>query len=365
MAILRSELIGVKQDISDEFSLLNPYDVPLITAIGGISKSTVGNTTYDWLEDSMFPKFCTTNNGSAVASTDTSFTITNGADLRVDHIIQPVGSDELIKVTAVAGDVITITRSFAGTTAEGWTDGTIVKIKFIDTNEGANARNSRFRPQETHYNLTQIFDDSIEITGTAEAVSMQNIANVYETEKMKKMVELGWQLENAVIDGIRHAGLNRKMGGIRSRIVTNLTDGSTADITVDMLNSMVQDCKNKGGVKGGRYVFMVGDTQKRKMGDLFSSDIIIPQDSTIRGLVVDSIRTDFGTFGIMVNDNLRPDEVFFVDLNRLKIKPLQTRNWFHTYMGPVGDKITGTIVGEFTNQFKQEKAHARLFNLGM
>jgi hypothetical protein len=32
-------------------------------------------------------------------------------------------------------------------------------------------------------------------------------------------------------------------------------------------------------------------------------------------------------------------------------------------MGDQGDYVTGTLVGEYTLEFKQEKAHARIKNL--
>ena len=369
MVILKNDLVGVKQDISSDFMILNPYDIPLITAIGGISKQSAENTTHDWYEDVMFPKYGITNNGGPVSSSDTSVVVVDASDFRVGHIIQPAGSSELIVVTATntATNTLTITRAYAGTTAAGWADSAVLNIKFIHGLEGQNARDARFKPQNHLFNYTQIFDSTIEITGTAAAVSLQNVQNVFELQRWKEMKELGWQLENALIDGIRYTDGNtdRKMGGIRQRIVTNITNAATADVTLDLLNGLAQDVKNNGGLKGGRYVFMVGDAQKRKIGNLLASDITIPHADTMRGLIVDSIRTDFGTIGVMANDNLNADEIYLIDLQRIRVMPLNTRGWFFKYMGAVGDKTTGMIVGEYTSEFKQEKAHGRLYNLGV
>jgi hypothetical protein len=52
-----------------------------------------------------------------------------------------------------------------------------------------------------------------------------------------------------------------------------------------------------------------------------------------------------------------------VDTNRMAIRPLVGREFFHKYMGEVGDSTKGMLVGEYTLEFRQEKAHARIKNL--
>ena len=58
---------------------------------------------------------------------------------------------------------------------------------------------------------------------------------------------------------------------------------------------------------------------------------------------------------ILLNNNLAPDEVLIVDANRIEIKPLQGRDFAHTYMGAKGDYVEGQIVGEFTLKLEQKK----------
>ncbi|MNI98459.1 hypothetical protein D3C73_1573040 [compost metagenome] len=50
-------------------------------------------------------------------------------------------------------------------------------------------------------------------------------------------------------------------------------------------------------------------------------------------------------------------------MNRLKIHPMATREFGHTYLGLVGDSMKGQIVGEYTLMLEQEKAHGRLRGL--
>ena len=73
--------------------------------------------------------------------------------------------------------------------------------------------------------------------------------------------------------------------------------------------------------------------------------------------------SDFGQAEIVLNNNLKGDELFIFDANRTKIKPLKDRGFFHEYLGRKGDRFEGQIVGEYTLEFLQEKAHARIKGL--
>ncbi|WP_307189750.1 DUF5309 family protein [Geomicrobium sp. JCM 19037] len=72
--------------------------------------------------------------------------------------------------------------------------------------------------------------------------------------------------------------------------------------------------------------------------------------------------TDFGEFPVSINDNLAKGEVLFVDKNRMRIRPLQGREFSHEFLGKQGDYYKGMIVGEYTLEFVQEAAHARIKN---
>jgi len=361
--IYSSNLIGVKDSVVDEFLLLSHYMIPLLSILG--FGPEVGNTTHEWFEDEMFAKSDVVNNSAVVLVGATTFTVVDGSKFRVGHVVQPAGSDELMLITGISTNVLTVTRGYQGTTAAQFADSIVLHIEWIDGAEGNTARAARYKARTSVTNYTQILDETVEISGTAEAVLQYGIDSEYEKEKQKKLEELAWQLENALINGKKYSsGTNKKMGGIRNFITTNVTNGSSADITMAMVNSMVQDVVDTGGMKtGGRYAFMGHPTQKRMIGKLFDDDVVVPHQDTTRGLTVDALRTDNGTYPIIVNDNLRNNELMFIDLNRISVKALRTRNWAHTFMGKTGDKTTGMIVGEFTLQFEQEKAHSRLYGL--
>jgi len=358
MPIYTSELIGKKLSVVDEMLLLQPHVIPMISLLGFGPET--GNTNHEWNEDSMFGFQSVLAAG--MLSTG-GCTVADGSMFRIGHVIRI--DDEMCLVSNIATNVLTITRGYAGTTAATHDSGAQVEICFTEGVEGANARAARYKQRVNKFNYTQIFDDTVEVTGTAQAIDQYGMDNLIETEKQKKVIELSLQLEKALINGQRYrAGNTSQMGGLRYWLTSNVSNGSGNDISSRILNDMVQSVIDAGGfATGGNYKFVSSTMQKRKISTLNDGKLVIPRSDNVTGVNVNQILTDFGQFDVVTNANLRPDELYFIDINRMTVKPLKGRNWFFTYMGPSGDKTTGTLVGEFTFELLQQEAHARAFNL--
>ncbi|MFZ7945667.1 SU10 major capsid protein [Neobacillus sp. 19] len=353
-------LIGKKQSVVDEILLLNGHQTPLLSLLG--FGEAVTQTTHQWFEDEMFADESTVAGAKLVS--DTAIVVADAEPFRVGHVVK-IG-EELLLVTAVnAGTkTLTVTRGYAGTTAAAISDGAKIEVQFVEGQEGSDARGARFKARVAKSNKTQIFDDSIEISGTAQAVTQYGINDLYEYEKQKKQLELALQLEKALINGIQYEnGQIRQMKGIRQFIATNVDNVSGA-LTMDAVNNLAQKIYEAGGfATGGDYKVIVGAKQKRKLSALDTNKVQIARGENSRGEVVDKLINDFGEFEIALNNNLAADELLFVDANRMAIRPLVGREFFHKFMGEKGDYTTGMLVGEYTLEFKQEKAHGRLKGL--
>lgn len=356
--ILSGELIGKRESVQDQLLLLNPHQTPMLAMLGFAKPAT--QVEHIWFEDSMFP-FETTVASAALIDA-TTIVVADTTPFRVNQVVK-VG-DELILVNAVdtVKKELTVTRGYAETTAAAIAEGAKIEVQFVEGSEGADARAGRYIPRVRKSNITQIFDETIEITGTATAVNNYGIDDLYEYEKQKRQLELALQLEKAVIGGIKYeSGLVRQMAGIKSFIETNVTDLNGADLTWDGIGDALQKIYEKGGFKnGGRYEIIVPAKQKRVIGK-FNSDLVrVNQGEVKRGTVVNFLTTDFGEFPVSINDNLDSDELLIIDKNRVAIRPLKGREFAHEYLGKKGDYLQGMVVGEYTLEFLQEAAHARI-----
>lgn len=180
-------------------------------------------------------------------------------------------------------------------------------------------------------------------------------------------LELALQLEKAAINGIKYEstdGIVRQMEGMRQFIQTNVIDAQNGALTDEKINDAMQKIYERGGfTTGGIFKIMVGAKQKRAISNFDKSKINLTRADNGRGQVVDHFVSDFGQAEIVLNNNLKGDELFIFDANRTKIKPLKDRGFFHEYLGRKGDRFEGQIVGEYTLEFLQEKAHARIKGL--
>jgi hypothetical protein len=358
--VYNASLIGKKESVVDEILLLNPHQTPLLNALG--FSEAVTAVEHVWFEDEMFPDETVTTASALIDAT--AIVVADVTPFRVGSVIK-IG-EEFLYVSAInpGTKTLTVTRGYAGTTAAAVSNAAKVEFLFDEGTEGADARAARYKARVRKSNLTQIFTDSIEISGTAQAVAQYGIDNLYEYEKQKKQLELALQLEKALINGVSYEnGQVRQMKGLRQFITTNVTNVGGA-VTLAAINTLAQSVYDAGGFKqAGDYKIMVAAKQKIALSGTDSNKITLTRGENTRGQVVDKIVTDFGEFEVVLNQNLASDELFLFDSNRAKIRPLITREFAHTYLGTKGDYTTGQIIGEYTLELEQEKAHGRLKGL--
>lgn len=363
MTIYSAELIGKKESVVDELLLLNPTQTPMLNLLG--FSEPVTSTTHAWYEDEMFATKTTVTAAAAVGAT--VLKVASVEPFR-ERTIAEIGDEYvLVQSVNIVDKEITVVRGYQGTTAAAITANASIEVLYGDGLEGADARDSRFKARTKFDNVTQIFEDTVSVTGTAGAVAQYGIGErgLYDYEKAKVQLALALQLEKAIIGGRKHdTGNTRTMQGIRNFINTNVT-AAGGPVTKTILDDAAQKIYDIGGFAQGSagYTFVVPALQKRAISDFMNTHIRLTQQENARGQVVSHIVNDFGTFEVVLNNNLKSDEILFIDSNRIKVRPLGGREFSHTYLGVTGDYQSGIIVGEYTLEFQQEKAHARIKGL--
>lgn len=360
-SIHSNQLVGTKESVVDEVLLLNPNSTPLISLVG--FGEPVTNTIHAWYEDEVF---AVKTNITAAAAVDATVLAVASVEPFVVNSVALI-DEEHVLVTAIdkATSKITVQRGYADTTSAAIVKGAEIEFLFNVMAEGSDITDARYKPRTRQENYTQIFMETVEVTGTAQSVAQYGVDNLYNTEKVKKELEVALQLEKSLINGVKlDNGQIRHMGGLRQFIKTNVKDAAGQAVTITMLIDLIQAAFEKGGLAGGgEHVFIVPAWQKRAISDLQGDKLRITQAENTRGQVVDYVVTDFGRFRIVMNDNVKSNEIFFVDINRMKIRPLNDRGFHHIPAAILGDRAQGFVVGEYTLEFKQEAAHGRIKNL--
>ena len=107
-------------DMSNDIALLEPTDAPLtvFSKRAGQSESCF-NPEYSWLEDVLAPKVVTADTaGYASGATTVNVVAGDGKKFNTYDLVKIPSTGEIMLVTAIATDALTVTRAF-GTTAAG------------------------------------------------------------------------------------------------------------------------------------------------------------------------------------------------------------------------------------------------------
>ena len=357
-----SDSIG--EDVSPIVTIISPLETPLLSYLGNPLYPAT-NTKHEFLTASA--NAFTDPLAEDLDNSETGIDVTDGTKFVAGMIIQI--DDELMIVASVATNTLTVsTRPYGSSTAATHSTGATVTIVGWPALEGADAAASRNTSRTRAYNYTQIFAETVDVSGTEIAVNQIGVANEYEWQKQLRTAELLRQLELAVMRSSLPAAtpqgsssVRRTMKGIQYTFSTNSDNASSATLTKDILDGYIRDAWT-GGARGMNLI-VANAFQKSKIdGFLTSARRYGPMDQSIKTLV-DVYHTSFGHMDVMLNHNVPNDEVWMLDTSLIKVLPLQGRSFQHVALGKTGDAQRGQIVGEYTLEMKNEAGHARVYGL--
>jgi len=324
------------------------------------------NTLHEWLEDELAPNTIVASSAVASAATDTPMGVVGGKAgyLQVGAVLRQPVTGEYFTVSIIAGNTITLTRGFGGTTATSFNAGQSLTVIANASLEGADVTQDSSTLRLRKNNIVQLFKEDIIVSGTQEAVSLHGgIDDEYEYQKMKKITEAVRNLEKAVIMGVSSgntigsATALRTMAGIRALITTNVRSvGPT--LTESWLGTAIQDAWSQGGTDVD--MILCGVAHKRII-DQFNSTrkLLANTDRALRN-VVSQYESTFGMMTIMLSRWLPDSEALVLASKRIQIVPLQRRSFRSVDVLSQGDSKKGMVLGEYTVVLRNEAGHARL-----
>jgi len=364
----------IVEDISDIVGIISPAETPLLDALGNPMREAK-STYHEWLEDSLIPNKDTINDSTISAPTsETSFDVANGSRFRIGDQIQVSGSEELMLVTGISGNTLTVVRGYAGTTPEAIANSQVIYILGNAALEGDDKPAARFTNRVRRGNYTQIFTAGVEVSGTNIAASHLGISDEMDYQKVERLRELIRDLENTVINGGQpaanpqgSASVRRSMKGIIQSISTNIfrtgASGFPTGTSLDeaKINYVLRKIwENSCGTVD---LIVVGGYQKRKINSFLTAGRSFGPADTAYTDMVSVYESDFGVCRIITSRWVPQDAVLFLDSSRVSVLPLAGRSFHFKPLASSGDYECGQIIGEYTLEFKNEAAHGIIRDL--
>ncbi len=214
-------------DMADSIYLLQPEDNPFQALLRKISKRSAKNPEYSWLEDEQVP--WTDVAAAAWLVGATTITMTNGGYFAAGDIIKVFRTAEVMRVTSVAVNVITVVRGWGGTTAVAGNIGDVIIILGPAIAEGQPVGAARMTKKVKKRNYTQIFRHPVKVTKTLEASALYGTPSERAFQRRKIAFQHLTAIERALWFGVANEDVSaadapiRSTGGVTSFVVTNKT----------------------------------------------------------------------------------------------------------------------------------------------
>jgi Family of unknown function (DUF5309) len=373
-----ADLSELVEDVSDIISIVSPFETPLLDHLGDPQRSS-SSTVHEWLEDSLLPN--TDSIQDPVISsplTETTFTVGNGERFRVGDQVHVIGSSEVMLVTGVSVDDLTVVRGYGGTTAESLVDDTTIRILGNAALEGDDAPDARFNCRVRRTNYTQIFTSSVEVSGSQMAAKQVGLSDELDYQKQERLRELIRDLENCVINGVAataspqgDASTRRTMKGIIPFLQTNIFGngvsgfpaGAAGDLlTEEQINTALRTVWEHSS--GSIDTILVGGYQKRRINSFISGSRGYDAATTRFRDLVSTYESDFGVCRVVLSRWVPSDAVLLLDSSRIDVLPLTGRSFGFKKLASTGDSESGQVIGEYTVELRNEQGHGIIRGLG-
>lgn len=363
------DLVGVREDLSDVVSAILLGDNSLLARIGIGGEAT--SVKHEWLERSL--NAITVTAGEALTNSDTTFDLAtgHGSRVRIGTLLRDTaqGKTEVIQVTAVSTDQLTIVRGYGSTSGEAHDNATTFRIIGRPKQSGEDMSADQSTARTRRYNNCQIFEAGLTIAGDAEAVLKAGVASEVALQGADRMMELVRELDNAIIHGIINESaasdsVYRTMGGLIEYLtLSNGNSNNTSEaISEQTINAMYKQAYDDGG---NPNLLVCNQAQMRQISTFNADKIRVAPGAGIAGTYVTKYMTDLGQELEILLDRWVPDDtVLLLDTTRLMVMPMSGRSFGMKVIAPTGDAEKRQIIGDYTMEVRNPlEAHAIHTNL--
>ncbi|SNY84103.1 hypothetical protein SAMN04244553_3595 [Nocardia amikacinitolerans] len=200
--------------------------------------------------------------------------------------------------------------------------------------EGAAAPTASGVSRSNVSNVVEIHQEAIEVSYTKQsAVGLHGGINNEETNPVRdelahqinlKLRKIAVDIEKSFLSGVYAKPANnatpRTTRGILTAITTNVfaNGGTGRALTKAIIDNALKDMFTNGAtLNQASTVLMVGPAQKIALSNLYAAATLNQPTQTrnIGGVSIDTLVTDFGTFGVMVNRWFPAGQVGIIDLS--------------------------------------------------
>ena len=356
-------------DLSNELAeIIRRDNIAFISRVGISGEAT--ETTHSWMEDLLNPNTAT-ESGVGIDASVTTVSVSTGQGVRfkVGTLFRDaaIGKTEVMQVTVIATDTLTIVRGYGSTIGETHAVSFVMNIIAHPAQESQDPPADESKARTKVSNYTQIFQRGIQVSHTMRSVLQAGVADEFTFQIARRMLEIERELDSSVVLGIKSADVGsdisyRSMGGLVE--FTSQSDGNTnttvENITPTVINAMVKQIWDDGGSPN---FILVGGALKQKISAFDQANRRSTYGSTIAGYVVDKFLSDLGfSLEVIVDPWMPADTAIVGDLNKIRVMPLRNDAMRAEELARTGRSWKAQVTGQYTCEIRNAKESFALHN---
>ena len=370
--------VRVVPEVSDQILMYLPEATPLLTLTGKMrEKRVVFNPTFQWLEKDQYPRVTTA--ATAQDDDDTTVDVAAGTGSRyaANYLLKNLTTGEVILVTTVSTDTLTITRGIGGNAAP-ITIGD--KLLFIGTayEDGADIGTLKSIQEFNLFNYTQIFRTPFGFTGRDLVVELFG-GRDKTTETKAATIEHKKSIEYGMFFGRRNlsTGTHQRTmtGGLDYFIATNAWNVAGTPLNERTFNEFLEQGM-KWGLGGnmskgaGKKYLLASSRWLTEINDWAGKKLQYRVLDEQIGFAAVEYVSPHGSVMLLrapLLDEYHPDRAYLVDLNHLRYASLRDRDTrlLQNRQGPGIDGESHEYLSDVGIQVEFEQSHGVLMGLSV
>lgn len=391
MAVLSPDFLASLNEkvINPAFDIARDNVQGVLRTIGtGQAVQPEAGSKFSWLNQRIGASGDTVN--GAILAAATALVVDDGSKFRAGQQISITGSlatiansEEVLLITAVATNTLTVVRGYGGSTAADIADGATVTIDSTAREENSTGVDDGIFEPDPSENFFQTMDTQLTFSRRALALAQIGNYNDMNQQIAERVNQLTIQMNRMLIRGRKGSTsiggkLHTTSGGLTywtAQTGGNVVDNSAAALTLAAIDAQVEQIVLRGGMTDTIAVnTRLGRVIQGLVNANYSSKRLSENLNDRGGLV--QLTSDLPILGqinnIVIDTNLTDSEMLMYDSSKPKIIPMASGNgrfdgnWRTldaTQPGQDGESIR--IVGDFGVEAKSFKTHlTRVRNIG-
>jgi hypothetical protein len=318
-------------NMSDVISMLEPDSSPLLVLTKRLATKATSNYKFEWMEEDPMGRW-TAFAGTTEETPGTELAVTagTGAYFAVHDLLKNIVTGEIVRITDIDTDTLTVVRAYGTTAAANMTTNDKLLLIGNAIMQGAGSPAEKYNNPVAVFNYTQIFRTPFSVTRTLDKTKLYGGDELARLRK-KKAIEHAKSIEYAFLFGEKKLDVTGAQpvtttAGVYTYLAggTNNVSKSASEVVED---DFLEFCKNVFTYGSSEKVLLASSKVIAKINSWAQGKLQLIQadkDKTY-GLNIVKYVSPFGELNIVKHPllvNGYDGYSFALDMEELKYRPL-------------------------------------------